>query len=64
MQSPEHAGLALLTLLQLSSEPPGGAQYTRTTHAEISHAPAKGDTLFPSPLTREECYSNFSQLDH
>ena len=34
-----------------------------TEHPWRTHATAKGDTLFPSPLTREECYSNSSQLN-
>ena len=34
---------------------PGGAGYTWTTHAERTHAPAKWDTLFPSPLGKIDC---------
>ena len=34
-----------------------------TEHPWRTHATAKGDTLFPSPLAREECYSNLVQFN-
>ena len=38
-----------------------GGVNTKAPQSQSTRAPMKGDTFSANPLTREECYSNFSQ---